>query len=325
MKKTFTRSVCRCGVRSAVPTVSASVMLAAMAALPALAGEKTEKPVITWGDGHRSVTYAFRGKEITYPRDMLKGKFPPPGAEPEYNFKMEWPVVTMRARWSMSMKGFPVKYRPYAIDHFLMFAGNAQIYEHIFPGQITSSLFKYPPGFLKKAEDPGRFHLAEKMRGKHIAYEITANAGFGAGEYTIETKILVGLSDDGKTVFYHDEPSYISDFLTTRDFLFAARDAGDEMHFEVIMACICSPRRTFRNETMKRVKESGKYFVDRLYKATNSSPTAEKIEETMFKIKKVVAAFEPVEDEVDKKNSQGVRGSNQNNPWGECSELSLAE
>jgi hypothetical protein len=263
---------------------AAAALLAATCAFTCHAGGETQALDATWGADFRSLCYALMGGRICYPEEMLRAAFPAPGAQPEFRFEAEWPSVSMIARWSVATKGWPEKYRPDAIDLVMMYACDAQLYEYIFPDSISASSFTYPPGFLKEAAD-SRYDLAGALRGKEVEYEVTAKGGFGAADYVIRTKIRIGVSPDGKTVFYHDHPSYISDHLKTRDFFFAGRDAGDRLVFEVRMRCECAPALFFRGETIRRVEENGRYFVRRLHEDLNEPPTREDIE-TYFRLVK---------------------------------------
>ena len=238
-----------------------------------------------WADDSRALSFEYLGHECLYPGDMEAGNFPPPGAPPVFQFEKEWPVVTMRARWTASVEGWPAEHRENAIDLILLFACDAQLYEDIFPEIISSSRITHPPEIRKEAHDPDNFKLAETLRGKEIGYTVTAKAGAGAADYTIKTKIRIGLSADGKTVFYYDRPDYISDYLERKDYFFAARDAGDRIYFESRMLCVCAPRRTFRSMMMNRVEAAGKYFVERLYKYLDDAPTVEEIEGFLDKVR----------------------------------------
>lgn len=238
----------------------------------------------TWGPDHRSLCFDFLGRRTCYPDEVLRAAFPRPGAEPEFSFTQEWPLVSMIARWSVSTNGWPEKYRPDALDLVVMYACDAGLYEYVFPQSIRASSFTYPPDFLREAAD-SRYDLAEALRGKEVAYEVTARGGFGASDYMIKTSLRIGVSADGKTAFYHDHPSYISDYLTSRDFFFAGRDAGDRLVFEVRMLCECAPAHFFKGETMRRIAENGRYFVRRLHEDLKDPPTAGDIE-TYFRFVK---------------------------------------
>jgi len=238
-----------------------------------------------WGKGYHTLTFRFLGQTIEYPDYMVKAKFPPAGKEPKFDFHKEWPIVAMRATWTASVKGWPKKYRPEAIDLILMYACDAQLYENIYPDVIHSSRFTFPPEFLKEAASP-EFRLAETMRGKEIGYEVEARGGFGAKDYKIRTKIRIGLSKDGKTIFYHDRPEYISAHLKTREYIFAAHDAGNCIHFDARLLCECAPRRTFRGEAMRRIEADSMYFVRRIYEDLDDAPTLDEIETYLGMVQK---------------------------------------
>lgn len=232
---------------------------------------------VAWAPDYRSLCFGFMERRICYPDEMLRAAFPSPGAPPEFRFAKNWPLVSMTARWSVSTKGWPEKYRKDAIDLIIMYACDAELYEYIFPESIRASAFTYPPAFLAQADDP-RYDLAGALRGKEVEYEVTAKGGFGAADCLIKTRIRIGVGADRKTVFYHDKPYYISDYLKSREIVFAGRDAGDLLVFEVRMQCECGPALLFRGETMRRIEENGRYFVRRLYEDLDEPPTAEDIE-----------------------------------------------
>jgi len=252
------------------------LVLLPIAASPGFA-QKNPDIRVEWSKDFTAITFNFMGQKCEYPADMLKGRFPPPGRPPQFKFDRKWPVVTMVATWTASVKGWPDKYRSEAVDLMLMYACDAQLYEYIFPDIISKSSVSFPPEFLKEAHKP-EYNLAENMRGKEVQYTITAKAGFGASDYEIKTKIRIGLSKDGKTVFYHDSPQYISEHLKNREFFFAGHDAGNNINFEVRMLCVCAPRRLMRGEMMRRIEASGKYFVERIYEDLDDAPTVEEIE-----------------------------------------------
>jgi len=267
--------------------MTASLLLvAAFAALPAERGTAQEKDHandvrVEWGPNHESMTLRFRTRVRRYPHDVMEGDFPTPGAAPKYVMIEEWPVVACRARWTASLSNWPAEYRPEALDLILMYACDAQLYEYIYPGIVLKSHCTLPEEYVKKAKDPLHYKLAPALRGKEIAYEMTATAGFAASDYKIKTKITIGLSRDGKTVFFYDHPNYISEHLSARHFSFAAYDRGDRLQFEGIMVCVCTPRALFKGETLRRIATSGRYFVDRIYKDINEPLTAKDVDEYM--------------------------------------------
>ncbi len=286
----------------------AATFILALLSLPGTAFPDAKKPLANvnakWGKGYHSLTFDFIGKKCKYPEEVVKGKFPQTGAKPEFRFVKDWPVVAMHAKWTASTKGWPEKYRPQAVDLILMYACDAELYEHTFSDMIISSTFLYPPAFVKEAEIPSDHALAESLRGKVAKYQIIAKAGFGASDYKIKTKIRIGLSKDKKTVFYHDTPEFISRHLKKREYFFAGHDAGDKMHLEVRMVCVCSPRLLFRDEAMRRIEENGRYFVQRLYEDLDDAPTLEEIQEFLAQIRKKRGAFRPDSLEKEPKKKQ---------------------
>lgn len=259
--------------------MSCRVAIAAgmIASHSALAQDTPRDIQVAWGADDRTLEFSFRGQRFEYPRDLSKGAYPAPGLKPAFQFEKHWPVVTMRARWTVPVGGWPEQYRKQALDLMLMYACDAQLYTNLFPEFIKSSSITVPPEFLAEARDPERYRLAEAMHGKVARYEITASAGFGAADYKIRTKMRIGLSADGKTLFYHDSPDYISDHLTQREFVFAAQDVDEGIRFEVVMLCVCKPRWAFRGETMRRIENNGRYYVERLHENLDATPTADEI------------------------------------------------
>ncbi len=241
---------------------------------------------VQWGPEHRSMTFTYLGETVSYPKEVREARFPPVGQQPVKKMSSQWPVVGMRARWTISTKGWPEKYRDQAIDLILMHTCDAAALEHMFPETIKSSRFKFPPQYLREARSPGEYNLTELMRGKEIGYAIVGKAGVGAADYTVKTKIRIGLTEDGKTFFWDDHPSYISDHLTARELVFAAHDAGDVIRFEARMLCVLKPRRLLRGEAMRRIERTGTYMVDRFYEDLDNPPTVKEIEEYFSLVQK---------------------------------------
>ncbi|MEW6359976.1 MAG: hypothetical protein AB1696_26800 [Planctomycetota bacterium] len=271
--------------RRRVGSAACAVVLALALLAPVVSADDPVQLGVKWGPDYRTMSFRFLGQLCEYARDIARGAFPAAGREPEFRFDKNWPVIAMTAQWTASVEGWPEKYRPEAIDLILMHACDAQAYENIYPDVIQSSRFTFPPEFLKEAADP-TYRLAETMRGKEVGYEVTARGGFGAKDYKIKTRIRIGLSEDGKTVFYHDKPDYISANLTAREYLFAAHDAGDRIQFEARLLCQCAPRRTFQGEAMRRVEADSMYFVRRIYEDLDDAPTLAEIEKQLDMIRK---------------------------------------
>jgi hypothetical protein len=267
----------------------AGVLLPALLAGYALlcrGDEPAVKVNVKWSPDYRALTFDFLGQECVYPRDVAKGGYPPANAPPVIRVQKKWPLMAMQARWTASLANWPPKYRAQAVDLTLMFMCDAQFYELLYPDIIRSSKFLFPPEYYKEAADPLRYSLAEALRGKVVAYQITAKAGFPATDYEIKTKIRLGLSEDQKTVFYHDQPVYISDYLKQRHYFVAGCDAGDGLRFDARIVCECAPAWFFKEETLNRVETSCRYFVQRIYENLNDEPTEQDIEKYLALIKK---------------------------------------
>jgi hypothetical protein len=259
--------------------------------LPGAVGQETDLEMgeglkARWDKDHRALAFSFREEDVKYPPDLVEAKFPPAGAAPEFDFEKAWPTVTMIARWTASTEGWPPDHRAQALDLILMHATDAELYAHVFPEVIKAGIVTYPAEFLKEASDPLAFNLAESIRGKDVAVEVKARGGFGAADYEIRTRIRVGLSEDARTLFYFDSPDYISEHVKIRDYLFAAHDAGDRIHFEARLLCVCAPRRTFRGVAMSRIEADTRYLVDRMYEDLDNAPTKAEIEAYLATIKK---------------------------------------
>ncbi len=248
-------------------------------------GEDASGGRAEWGPNYEWLRFEFLKRPCEYARDMIAEQFPPPDTPPEIKVYRQWPIVAVHARWAVSVKGWPEKYREDAVDLMLMYACDAQMYEYIFPDVIRSSRFTFPPDFLKQAQDPG-YRLAKSLRGKEAEYEITAKAGLGASDYKIKTKIRIGLTEDEKTVFFHDCPEYISDHLKTRQYFFAGHDAGDRVHLDARIYCECAPRRLFQDEATRRVEGTSRYLIERIHSRLDNAPTQEEIEDYLQMVQK---------------------------------------
>jgi len=250
---------------------------------------------VQWDESYKSLTFEVSGETYAYPDVLFKNQFPPHGQKPEIKITDEWPFVLMKARWTASKEGWPEQYKDEVLDLVLMFVCNAQVYENIYPEIILSSKYTAPLQFIKEAKRPD-FDMVDALRGKHVEYEITANAGVGAKNYIIKTAIRIGTNDEGTAVYYHDKPYYISDHLKQREFLFAAYDNGDYINFEVIMLSECKPRSFMKKETMRRIRESSQYFVERMYESLDDAPTIDEIEDFFKTVIKNDSSFKSLKE-----------------------------
>ena len=277
----------------------ALLIVLASGLIPVKAAEGMDNdPNITWDEKYHAVSFVWLGQKGAYPEDMAKGEFPESGKEPKIEIKKEWPVVVIRARWTISTKDWPAKYRSQALDLILMYACDAELYHIIFPETIKTSHFIYPPEYLKEAKDPHAHDLAGVLRGKEVAYEITAKTGTHLPDYTIKSKMRLGVSKDKKTVFYCDRPEYISKYLTQRLMFFAVRDAGDSLQFEVRAIFLCKPRRLFKGTTLDNIEKDTHYMIEQFYAKLEHASTEKQIEAFLDRIKIKKLPVEGLKDKV---------------------------
>ena len=230
-----------------------------------------------WNDDYTELSFNYLGQPGSFAESIRSGSYPPPGAPPEIKFHKSFPVVAIRARWTASTDNWPKEYRADALDYIIMRSADADFYHEIYPKIIADSKITVPPEFVKEAGDHGNFSLVEALRGKDLKYQIRAKGGFGAKDYQIDTTITLGLSSDKATAFFTDEPSYISDYLKTREYVFAAHDADDHIRFDILVFCLCKPT-WLKGETMKRVEDSSSYLINRMYQLLSDAPTQKEID-----------------------------------------------
>ena len=250
---------------------------------PARAG--TANLDVTWNKEGTSVRFFFRGQQVEYPAALGEGAFPAPGEPVAFDMLEDWPVATMKARWSMDARNWPASFKAQMLGLILVLVANADEYAGMFPNSIISSKFTSPPQYLTDGRDPATYDLAAFMRGKHFLYECLCKAGFGAADYTIKTRIKVGLSQDGQTLFYQDDPSYIGDHLAARLLFFAVRADGPILRFELRTVAVCADRMFFRGEALRRVTADCRYFVEQLYARLSRVPRMEEVENWLSRMR----------------------------------------
>jgi len=243
------------------------------------------RPTVTWAADHHALSFDLFGQKGAYPGDVETGAFPAPGAPQEIIVTSAWPVAVIRARWSMSTADWPKQYRSNALDLLLLYACNVEMYDQMFAKTVAASEYTSPPEFLAEAADPLGNSLVGRMCGHDVRYKIIARAGFGASDYTIETKMRVGASSNQTTVFIHNDPEHISEHLADRQILCAAHDAGDVIRLEMRLICVCAPRKTLKGEMMSRITNNMIYFANRLYQDLGRAPSAETIEKFLSTMK----------------------------------------
>ena len=235
------------------------------------------RPTVTWAADHHSLSFDLFGQKGAYPGDLDTTAFPAPGAPQEVTVTSAWPVAVIRARWSMATADWPKLYRSNVLDLLLLYACDVEMYDQMFAKTVAASEYTSPPEFLAEAADPLGHSLLGRMCGKEVRYKIVARAGVGAADYTIETRMRVGVSSNQSTVFIHNDPEHISAHLNDRQILCAAHDAGDVIRLEMRLICVCGPRTMLKGEMMSRITNNMVYFANRLYQDLGRAPSAESI------------------------------------------------
>lgn len=261
-------------IRQSLATAILGTVIFAMLA-PVASGQDKGEMGVQWAKDFTSVKATFRGQGVAFP-DAIAGataNFPEPGDKPSIDIQESWPSVTMIARWSMPTGGWPKEYRDAALGYVLMCGCDADLMAKLYPAMIAEGRFTAPLQFRKEAVDLTDRNILKAFRGQELSYEVLAKGGFGAADYTIKTKVRVGLSEDGKTVFYYDSPEEISDHLADREILFAAHDAGDRVLVEMRVVCVMAPRSLFRDTALGRVRDANQYFIDQLFGLCSVAPS----------------------------------------------------
>ena len=222
---------------------------------------------VKWNSDFTALKYSLGNGSLKgcYPDDMTKNGFPSEGKPPEIKSEKKWPDVYMNAKWTIDISSLTSAEKANKLDSILMRLCNPGFYKEDFPKTIVSTDFTVPSEFTKEEENPD-FNLVKALRGEILDYEVVMNAGFGASDYTIKTKIHIGASEDGKTIFYYDQPEHISNHLDVREFIFAAHQTEDKIFFEINIFCKCESSKFIRGTKMGRVENDSKYFIEQLYK-----------------------------------------------------------
>lgn len=291
---TPTRGVLR---RRATLVVSIALTGAGLVAVGMVDDEPGAAPGMRaeWCADATCVTLAYAEKTFRYPADVRAEAFPAPGAPPRIENAQEWPVSRVRARWSMSGTGWPEAFRSQALDVILLWVCDAERYAETYPEVILASSLTTQPVTLDSGPQPAAGY-AERLRDHRIGYRVKADAGLGAADYTIDTVMRVGLSDDGKTAFYHDQPRSISAHLLARDFAFVVHDAGDRLLFEVHAVTVSAPRKLFRGEALRRVAASAEYLIQTMYGHLSKPPRSGELQAYITQVQerwKPAASVEP--------------------------------
>ncbi len=225
---------------------------------------------VKWDSNFTSLKYSFGNGILKgcYPENMTKNNFPPSSQKPIIKVDKKWPDVFMNAKWTIDISDLKAEEKENILDSILMRVCNPDSYKKDFPKTIVSTEFTPPPEFKKEIENP-KYNLFKSIKGKVLDYTVVMNAGFGASDYKIETKIYIGASKDGKTIFYYDKPEHISNHLDVREFVFAAHKEGNELFFEINIFCACEPSIVLRGTKMDRVENDSRYFIMQMYRQFN--------------------------------------------------------
>ena len=221
---------------------------------------------VKWDPDFTSLEFSFANGALKgrYPDDMTKNTFPPINEPPEIKVEKKWPDVTMNAKWTIDISKLSSEKKDNVLDSILISSCNPNYYKENFPKTIVSTEFILPPEYKKELQD-FNYNLAEALRGKTLNYNVVMNAGFGASDYTIKTRIYIGASKDGKTVFYYDRPKEISAHLEVREFILAAHRDGNKIFIEINIFCRCEPSQFIRGTKMNRVENDSRYFIMQMY------------------------------------------------------------
>ena len=222
---------------------------------------------VKWNSDFTALDYSFGNSILkgSYPKDMTKNVFPSEGKPPEIKSEKKWPDVYMNAKWTIDISSLSSAEKANKLDSILMRLCNPSFYKEDFPKTIVSTDFTLPPEFKKEEENPD-YNLVNSLKGKMLDYKVVMNAGFGASDYTIKTTIHIGATEDGKTIFYYDQPEHISNHLDVREFIFAAHQTEDKIFFELNIFCKCESSKFIRGTKMNRVENDSRYFIEQLYK-----------------------------------------------------------
>ncbi len=225
---------------------------------------------VKWNSDFTALEYSFGNGILkgSYPEDMTKNVFPTVGKPPVIKSEKDWPDVFMNAKWAIDISNLSSSEKANKLDSILMRLCNPDYYKEDFPKTIVSTKFTIPPEFKKEEKNPD-YNLIKSLRGKKLNYEVVMAAGFGARDYKIKTTIHIGASEDGKTVFYYDQPEHISNHLDVREFIFAAHQTKDKIFFEINIFCKCEPSKFIRGTKMGRVEDDSRYFIEQMYNQFN--------------------------------------------------------
>lgn len=254
-------------------TVTAALMSVAAVATIAQAAPR-ENLNVRWNNDNTGLSFSFQGRNFDYPNAVMDGAFPAPGRGMDLKVTNDWPVVAVRARWSVSTAGWTSEDRAAALDFLVLRAADADRYQRMYPDAVKSARVTSRPKLNADPNDPAPQAVVEALRGNRMFYTLTGDGGFGAADYDLDTEVRFGLSGDGKTAFYHDRANRISDHLSNREYLVVAHDAGDRVLVEVVALNTCRPAGLLKGVVRGRVESSARYLTKQMFAALNNAPSA---------------------------------------------------
>lgn len=126
---------------------------------------------IIWGKDGTSVSVGFRRKKVDYPSGIASQakSFPAPGGAPKTDIKEDWPNFTMRARWSVTARGWVAAYRDSLLDYALVCSCGANLMRKLYPEMIREGRFTAPAEFRREAveQEPQLHHANVRSIRQH--------------------------------------------------------------------------------------------------------------------------------------------------------------
>ncbi len=233
---------------------------------------------VKWGENHESLTFTFQGKPVDCYQAVTAADWPPAGEPPEVHIHSDWPVMTYHARWATSLADWPEEERDNVLDYVLMRACDVGAFAHVYSQAVRDARMICPPKFVAEAAEPDTHKLTELLRGSSVEFEVVAKGGFGAADSLIKSAIMIGSTADNRTVFYYDEPSYISEHFLKRNVVFTAHITNGELRAEIWGLYVYSPRSSFRDVAISRTRDTTNYLIDQMYRYFGSAPDQETID-----------------------------------------------
>jgi hypothetical protein len=244
---------------------------ALLVATPAVAADLN----VQWGDNHETLTFTYDGQPVVYPADIAAADYDAGDGSLVFVDSRDWPVVSCYGRWTVSTADWPEEQRQHILDFVLLRLIAADTFAFHNPDKLKDTRILEAP---QPEVEPGRSYVLN-MRGQTMQYTMTAIVeSLLANDSVIVSRMRLGASDDGKTIFYHDTAESISDNHKGRDFFLAVHDAGDHLRFEVRGVYVCKSSLA-QGEVMKKTVESVRYVVERWAGRLGNPPSAQEIDD----------------------------------------------